>query len=338
VFIPYKVDVPFDNRPVMNWLVFAGVILAFGLQVAAVVQEVTEGLAVEKQAVEKQAVEKQAVEEQTVERQAKEEQAAKGKVGRFVLDGWKITGLFGHMWLHGGLFHLIGNLIFLWLFGNAVCSKIGNIFYLPAYVVLGLIAAVSHLIFIGGPMIGASGAINGIVGMYLVFFPENSISCFFFLFFHPVTFSISGYWMILLWFAFDIWGAVSGGQGVAYFAHIGGFAAGFGLAILMLKAKWVEMERDEKSILQMLGSDRKPAQTEQRRDFAPWQQQLERTDREKDEPKTVAPEPEKPKEEFIRFVCSCGKRVKVPRVYAGKVGKCPGCKRRVKIPKKNPSE
>jgi len=57
VFIPYKVDVPFDNRPVTNWLVFAGVILVFGLQVAAVVEQMSEGLAVEKQAVEGQAEE-----------------------------------------------------------------------------------------------------------------------------------------------------------------------------------------------------------------------------------------------------------------------------------------
>ncbi|MHC4570747.1 MAG: rhomboid family intramembrane serine protease [Planctomycetota bacterium] len=322
MFIPYKVDVPFDNRPVMNWLVFVGVILAFVLQVAAVMEEVTSEFTVVEKPVEGQP----------------EEQAAEGKVGRFVLDGWKITGLFGHMWLHGGLFHLIGNLIFLWLFGNAVCSKIGSVFYLPVYVVLGLVAAVSHLIFIGGPMIGASGAINGIVGMYLVFFPENSISCFFVLFFHPVSFSISGYWMILLWFAFDIWGAVSGGQGVAYFAHIGGFAAGFGLAVLMLKAKWVEMERDEKSLLQMLSSDREPAETELRRDFAPWQQQWEGSEGEKTESETFAPEPEKPEEEFIRFACLCGKRVKVPIIYAGSMGRCPRCKRRVRIPEKNPSE
>ncbi|MHC4158525.1 MAG: rhomboid family intramembrane serine protease, partial [Planctomycetota bacterium] len=172
MFIPYKVDVPFDNQPVMNWLVFVGVILAFVLQVAAVVEEVGG--------------------EFTAVEQAEEEKGAEGGIGRFILDGWKVTGLFGHMWLHGGLVHLIGNLIFLWLFGNAVCSKIGNIVYLPVYVLLGLVAAVSHLIFIGGPMIGASGAINGIVGMYLVFFPENSISCLFVLYFHPV--SVSGYW------------------------------------------------------------------------------------------------------------------------------------------------
>ena len=83
------------------------------------------------------------------------------------------------MWLHVGLIHLVGSIIFLWLFGNAVCSKIGNIFYLPIYVGLGLIAAASHNIFSNGTVIGASDAINDIVGMYLVFFPENAMDCFF---------------------------------------------------------------------------------------------------------------------------------------------------------------
>jgi len=227
LFIPYAVDVPFDHRPVVNWLVFAGVILAFILQVGATEEQISP----------------------------------------FVLNGWAIRGLFGHSWLHAGIIHLIGNLIFLWLFGNAVCSKIGNIFYLPMYLGLGLLAGISHLIFVGGPAVGASGAINGIVGMYLVFFPENSISCFFFLFFRPVTFSISGYWMILLWFVFDVWGAVGGGECVAYFAHIGGFVAGFGLAVLMLSTKWVVMERGEKSLLQMLGWGRREIEEEVRRDF-----------------------------------------------------------------------
>ena len=323
MFIPYNVDVPFDNRPVMNWLVFVGVILAFVLQIAAVVGGASDEFTVV---------------EDGVEGQAEEKQAAEGGIGRFVLNGWKITGLFGHMWLHGGLFHLIGNLIFLWLFGNAVCSKVGNIVYLPLYVFLGLVAAVSHLIFNSGPMIGASGAINGIVGMYLVFFPENSISCLFFLFFHPVTFSVSGYWIILLWFAFDVWGLVRGGQGIAYFAHIGGFIAGFGLAVLMLKAKWVEMERDEKSLLQMLGLGKKPLEAEIRGDLAPWHRQWDQSEGKKAESETLASQPKKPKEEFIRFTCLCGKRLKVQSINAGKVGRCPRCQKRIKIPAKESSE
>lgn len=317
MFIPYQVDVPFNHRPVMNWVVFAGVILVFCVQVAIVVEEISSERSVP-------------FEEREAKEQAAEEPAEAGKISQFFLTGWGLKGLLGHMWLHGGLSHLIGNLIFLWLFGNAVCSKLGNRIYLPIYVGLGLVAAATHLIFVGGPMIGASGAINGLVGMYLVFFPENSISCFFFLLLRPVTFSISGYWMILLWFVFDIWGAMKGGSGVAYFAHVGGFLAGFALAILMVARKWVVMERDEKSLLQMLRLQKKEIPEEHRRYFAPW----ETSQPEEAEPETIALEPEKPKEEFIRFMCPCGKRVKVPAGYAGMTGRCPACGKRLRIPKK----
>ena len=293
----------------MNWLVVVAVVAAFGLQIAAIVQQLDQSA------------------------MGPVEEAA-GTIDRFVLHGWSLTGLFGYMWLHGGLFHLIGNLIFLWLFGNAVCSKIGNVLYLPVYIGLGLIAGMSHLIFTGGAVIGASGAINGIVGMYLVFFPENSISCFFLLFIKPITFSVSGYWMILLWFVLDIWGAMKGGQGVAYFAHIGGFAAGFGLAILMLKTKWIVMERDEKSLLELLDWEKKKVPEEPRRDFASWQQQWAKSETEKPQPLTIPMEPEKPKEQFIRFRCRCGQKIKVPQKHAGRIGRCPKCSTRVKVPER----
>lgn len=306
MFTPYRVDVPFDRRPVMNWLIVVAVVAAFGLQIAAILQQ--------------------------LDQPGAEPEEAMGAVERFVLDDWSFTGLFGYMWLHGGPFHLIGNLIFLWLFGNAVCSKIGNLLYLPVYVGLGLVAGMSHLIFTGGSVIGASGAINGIVGMYLVFFPENSISCFFLLFYRPITFSVSGYWMILLWFVFDILGAMKGGGGIAYFAHIGGFVTGFGLAVLMLKTKWIVMERDEKSLLELLGWEKKEMPREPRRDFASWQQQWAESKEDRVRTQTKKMETEESREEYIRFRCQCGQRIKVPPEHAGKIGRCPKCLTRVKVP------
>jgi len=327
VFTPYQVDVPFDHRPVMNWVVFAAVLLVFGLQ------------ALEQPKVNRQVREeynKRVTEGEPRIQAAKhaQESVSENTIYRFALKGWGLKGLLGYMWLHGGMFHLIGNLIFLWLFGNAVCSKIGNIFYLPVYIGLGVIAGVSHLLFTRGLVIGASGAINGIVGMYLVFFPENTVSCFLLLFFRPITFSVSGYWMILLWFAFDILGAISGGQGTAYFAHIGGFVAGFGFAILMLKRKWVVMERDEKSLLELLGPGKKRVTGEPRPDFAPWQRQWEIKETEQPQPQTIPTEPENLKEELIRFNCRCGQKIKVAIEHAGKTGRCPKCKEKVKVPEK----
>ncbi len=325
MFIPYQVDVPFDHRPVMNWIVFAAVLLVFGLQVL-------EQPKVETQVREEYNKRVSEGEPQILAAKHARESASENTIYRFALKGWGLKGLFGHIWLHGGIFHLVGNLIFLWLFGNAVCSKIGNIFYLPVYIGLGMIAGISHLLFAGGSVIGASGAINGIVGMYLVFFPENKVSCFVLLLIKPIMFGVSGYWIVSLWFIFDILGAISGSQGMAYFAHIGGFLAGVGFAILMLKRKWVVMEKDEKSLLELLGLEKKPVIAEPRKDFAPWQRQWEMKEAEQTEPQTIPMETENHKEEFIRFNCRCGQRIKVARDHAGKIGRCPKCKEKVKVP------
>ena len=309
ILFPYRVDVPFNYRPVVNWVVVVVVILIFAFQLAELAQY-------------------------RDRRTSLDEYMEKSITMQYILRGWSIKGLFGHMWLHAGLLHLIGNLIFLWLFGNAVCSKIGNLYYLPVYIGLGLAAAISHVLFFDVPALGASGAINGIVGMYLVFFPENSINCFFCWIFmpqRPVWFSVRSFWMILLWFAFDILGALQG-RGVAYFAHIGGFLAGAGLAILMLKRKVIVMERDEKSILRLLGLENKDKPTRPREDLSHLQQKWEEKESEEAEPETTPFEPEEAPEQFIRFRCRCGQPIKIPSQYAGRIGRCPKCSARLRIP------
>jgi membrane associated rhomboid family serine protease len=403
LIIPWKVDVPQDRRPFINWLIIAGAITAFVFQAKSVVEqsiklqekrEEFKNSSVEDLAKELGVKEKQLKEiEQSVDKTADkirkavpdekalqryrekkirdliEEYFVLRKIRPFILSGWTIKGLLGHMWLHGGLVHLFGNMLFLWIFGNAVCAKIGNIRYLPIYLGLGVIAGISHLVFTGGNALGASGAIYGIVGMYLVFFPENEITCYLvipFLFVKEIC--VSSIWMIFFWVAFDVWGAMKGGGGVAYFAHLGGFAAGFGLAILMLKFKLVVMEEGyEKSLLQLLSEKKRPAAYES----APLyirHSGLSEKDLETVKPETAEPVelkiiplesafgpasptaraeagetspaatrrggPEPPKEEFIRFTCSCGKKLKMPTKYAGKTGICPKCKLRIKIPVK----
>jgi membrane associated rhomboid family serine protease len=171
----------------------------------------------------------------------------------FVLQGWSASGMFGYMFLHGGLLHLLGNMIFLWTFGNAVCAKVGNLVYIPLFLALGIAAAVTHNLVDARPAIGASGAINGIVGMYLVFYPRNNVTCFYWLIFRIGTFYLSGFWVILLFFAFDVWGASGGGGGTAYWAHIGGFVTGVTVATALLLTGLVEMRDTEESLLEVLG-------------------------------------------------------------------------------------
>ncbi len=176
-----------------------------------------------------------------------------------VLEGWYPVGLLGHMLLHGGLGHLFFNMLFLWTFGNAVCSRAGDVLHVGAYLVCGLAAAALHNLADGAPAIGASGAINGIVGFYVVLFPVDKVSCFWFLGIRGGVFEISGFWLVLLWFLGDAAFAFLGVQdGVAYWAHLGGLLAGVGLGIVALKAGWIALddELDNPDLLEYLRGGR----------------------------------------------------------------------------------
>jgi len=151
-----------------------------------------------------------------------------------ILTGWNPIGLVGHQFVHAGFGHILFNMLFLWVFGNAVCEKVGNGVYGAAFLLAGIAAAALHNIMDGAPAVGASGAINGIVGLYLVLYPINRITCFFW-FFRPGTFDVSGFWLILFWFVVDAWQAFSGAEtGIAYWGHVGGFVLGVGLGFLFL--------------------------------------------------------------------------------------------------------
>jgi membrane associated rhomboid family serine protease len=164
----------------------------------------------------------------------------------FVLRDWSLSGLIGSIFLHGGFFHLLGNMLFLWVFGNAVCAAVGNGAYPFIYIFLGMFSGAVHLMADGGPAIGASGAINGIVGMTLVLFPKNKLYSWYW-FFIPIiwlwksgTFAIRAYWMVLLWLLFDILGSMGSSDGVAHWAHIGGLAGGVILAFAAVKFNLIE--------------------------------------------------------------------------------------------------
>ncbi|MBN1845857.1 MAG: rhomboid family intramembrane serine protease [Sedimentisphaerales bacterium] len=276
MIIPYQVDVPLARTPYMNWLVLAATIAVFIVQLAVMDRQSEDEEPGQPDYYQTEPMAPEAFEPDSGQSDPREpylpadpdggpaaipsssptEPEPAGPLDRFVLEGWNPVGLVGYMWLHGGILHLAGNMIFLWVFGNAVCAKVGNLRFLLIYIVLGVLAGAAHVFFVGDDVsvVGASGAINGIVGMYLVWYPINSISCVWFFFFpFGRTFHVDSYWMILFWLAFDIWGAFSDGIGVAYFAHLGGFAAGVGLAILLLKVKWVRMDELEKSLLEVLG-------------------------------------------------------------------------------------
>jgi membrane associated rhomboid family serine protease len=151
-----------------------------------------------------------------------------------VLTGWSPVGLIGYQFLHANLTHLIGNMIFLWVFGNALSGVMHDLDFALAYLGCGVFAGALHLLIDGSPAIGASGAISGLLGMYLAVYPKNEIHCFYW-FFRPGSFELRGYILIIGWFIWDVISAVRGEPGIASWAHVGGTVAGFFAGILLLK-------------------------------------------------------------------------------------------------------
>ncbi|NIQ98093.1 MAG: rhomboid family intramembrane serine protease, partial [Desulfuromonadales bacterium] len=152
-----------------------------------------------------------------------------------------ILTLFTAMFLHGGWMHLGGNMLFLWIFGDNVEHRLGRVGYLLAYLGTGMAATVFFAVFVPGsqvPLIGASGAISGVLGLYYFWFPRNQVKTFIFLFpFIMNTFLIPARLVLGFYLVIDniLPFLVRGGtgSGVAHGAHIGGFIAGLGGAYLI---------------------------------------------------------------------------------------------------------
>jgi membrane associated rhomboid family serine protease len=133
--------------------------------------------------------------------------------------------IFTSMFLHGGWLHLIGNMWSLWIFGNNVEDTLGHWRYLLLYLVWGYLAAWSHIlpnIYSNVPLVGASGAIAGVMGAYAVLFPHARVDCV--LLFFVLTFvEVPAIFFLIFWFVSQFFMA---SPGIAYLAHIGGFVAG----------------------------------------------------------------------------------------------------------------
>jgi len=149
--------------------------------------------------------------------------------------------LFTCMFLHGGWLHIIGNMWFLWVFGGNVEDRLGPVTYLLFYLVCGIGSGVAQALFSWGshiPSIGASVAISGILGAYIVLFPSSRILALVPLFFFFFTVRIPAMVFIGLWFLMQFFSGVSSlgaaaTGGVAWWAHIGGFMLGVLLALLV---------------------------------------------------------------------------------------------------------
>ena len=160
---------------------------------------------------------------------------------QMILDSWRVYPLLGHQFLHAGWEHLIGNMVFLWVFGNAVAGVMNNFLYLALYLLLGVAAGGAHLLLSGAPAVGASGAISGLIGFYVAVYPVNRIHCVYLFLFRPGEFDSPGWLLIIGWFLLNLLNAFLAGGHIAYWAHVGGAVAGFLVGLAFVKWRLVDM-------------------------------------------------------------------------------------------------
>jgi membrane associated rhomboid family serine protease len=169
---------------------------------------------------------------------------------RTVGQSWEVTAV-SSMFMHGSWLHILGNMLFLWIFGNNVEDAMGRVKYLIFYFLAGFAAlALQSVITIGTgtpqdaatPFLGASGAISGVLGAYLVLLPRAGVLSLLF-FFIPIV--VPAWVFLVIWFGFQLISSSASlqhpetGGGVAFFAHIGGFVFGL-LAVRLFKSRdWV---------------------------------------------------------------------------------------------------
>jgi membrane associated rhomboid family serine protease len=151
------------------------------------------------------------------------------------------------MFMHGSWMHIIGNMWFLWVFGNNVEDSMGHVRFAVFYILCGLAAASLQIMSdpdSGVPMVGASGAIGGVMGAYIVLYPRVNVHMLLFLGFFVTTFTMPAMFMLGYWFIVQLVGGYSSigaaGGGTAFWAHVGGFAAGAGLIYFFKVPELVE--------------------------------------------------------------------------------------------------
>jgi membrane associated rhomboid family serine protease len=172
-----------------------------------------------------------------------------------VPDQFRLSRVFTSMFLHGGWLHVLGNMWFLYIFGDNVEDFLGHAKYLLFYLVCGIAAALAQVLlnpYSTIPMVGASGAIAGIMGAYLIKFPRARVLTLIFVFIFVTTMEIPAPLMLLYWFGIQFFNGVgsiarthaSEAGGTAFFAHVGGFVAGIILVKVMGSSERYARRRD----------------------------------------------------------------------------------------------
>lgn len=159
-----------------------------------------------------------------------------GLIPAKLMQGEGYLTLLTSMFLHGGWMHLLGNMLFLWIFGDNLEDEMGHLGFLLFYLLSGLAAAAAQVAMGPGspvPMVGASGAIAGVMGGYLLLFPKARVDVLIIIVIFFRIFAIPAWIVLVVWFGLQVFSGAAtpmDGGGVAYWAHAGGFAGGLLLA------------------------------------------------------------------------------------------------------------
>jgi len=231
IVLPIRTDSPVRRLPYVNYVIIALNVLTF------VATDVLDGLSLDGQMPDKR---------------------------HLALDpgSLEVYQFFSYQFLHGDLTHLLGNMLFLWVFGNSVNCRMGNVAYALFYLACGVFAGAGFAITAQNPCLGASGAIAGITTAYLVMFPQAQVTVFYWLWLYIGTMHVQALWLIfgkiILWD--NILSPRLGGGGsvqVAYTAHIAGYVFGFAGCWIMLVARAVPRDQFDLAALARLAYRRR---------------------------------------------------------------------------------
>jgi membrane associated rhomboid family serine protease len=291
-----QVDVPMERLPVANWtLIVATALVSLGFLAAEHkstnrldLTDFPENPELERQLADprvpqakKQELKRQ--QQQAVERwlRSKRGEAVEGSpLLKYALhpdrETFHVWQLVTYEFVHGDFWHLLGNMLFLFCFGNAVNAKLGHLLYVGVYLGLGVVAGLAYVIVTDAtPLVGASGAIAGVTGVFLILYPLNEIAVWTFrsMIYSGDVWRFPSWLFILFYMAWDLFGTMklTGESGVAYVCHLGGELVGIAVGGGLVVTGYVRSERGEQNLLELWGwvPERQPRRRKKRRPKLP---------------------------------------------------------------------
>jgi membrane associated rhomboid family serine protease len=264
--------------------------------------------------------------------------------------GTSVLGHVGHLVLHAGWVHLISNMWFLMVFGVAVCGRVGGAYFVACYLAIGIVGSLIEGLFVDGLSIGASGAVTGTIGAYVIIAPRTRVVFWFWWFFRVWdNIKIPSWVVASAWFLLDAFGVLGPGDGVNYVAHILGLAIGLVLGLLAVRFGVAPLVDEEPSLPELRGWTWALPRSERgrlRNRDAVWMAETRHEIAPKRAKKTHAVSPPRvarppahrtpdasrtqatgPALATVLLTCGCGWSVEGPALFMGDGARCRRCQR-----------